>query len=269
MKSWFGVEAAEKPVSSSATCVAGAAVVILSAVGAAGPAQAWSWPQARGNAQAEQSQSLSGSRPGRTLPPTGRYVSEGGETFVFDRSGSRPLFRFESRSETWVLRPTPAPRGDIVYRNDAGDQILRVTPDGGMTLFSVRNPGGSPASLRGAAAALATPVLGPIALANLMLARSGQMSRSLGRIVVVELSGEEDEALCVDALMVSTDAVLRMAGSANLRPRLNTLRSVVVVEGRAAGVTFQRGELRVTVHPGAGLSGRPSSAMIIRAISAN
>ena len=54
--------------------------------------------------------------------------------------GARPLFRFERREETWVLRSTPAPRGDVIYRNDAGDQILRVTPDGGMTLYTARAP---------------------------------------------------------------------------------------------------------------------------------
>ena len=62
--------------------------------------------------------------------------SETGEGFIFDRSGSRPLLRFERREETWVLRPTAAPRGDIIYRNDAGDQVLRVTPGGGMTVYT-------------------------------------------------------------------------------------------------------------------------------------
>lgn len=264
-----------RPISSLATrvasgpCFIAAGLAGLVVVASAAPAEALPWPQVRSNAQSEQSRGLTGPRPGRALPATGRYASESGENFIFDRSGARPLFRFESRSETWALRPTPAPRGDIVYRNDAGDQILRVTPDGGMTLYSVRAPGGSPATLRGAAPALAPPVLGPIALANLMLARSAQLSRSLGRMIVVQLDGEADEALCVDALMVTTDAVLRMASSPNLRQRLNQLRSVTIIEGRVSGVTFERGDLRVTVRPGQGLTGRPSSATIIRTVSAD
>ncbi|RYG07730.1 MAG: DUF4908 domain-containing protein [Caulobacteraceae bacterium] len=203
---------------------------------------------------------------GRTLPPTGRYVSESGESFIFDRSGQRPLFRFQSRNETWALRGTPAPRGDIIYRNDAGDQILRVTPDGGMTLYSQRNPNGSPASMAGPAPSLARPMLGPVQLANLMVQRSALMSRALGRTVTVQLDGEQDEALCIDALMVTTDAVLRMAGSPTMRDQLRRLRTVTITEGRAASVAYASGDLRVTVLPLQGTTGRPSSARIIQAV---
>jgi len=268
MISRFTVETARTPLSPPAAFAAAAGVLTLVLTLVPVRAEAFPWFQARGNAQAEQSRSLSATPP-RTPPRTGRYVSESGESFVFDRSGTRPLFRFESRNETWALRPTPAPRGDIVYRNDAGDQILRVTPDGGMTLFSVRAPGGSPATLSGSASALAPPVMGPMALASLMVQRSGLISRSLGRTVVVQLDGQEDEALCVDALLVATEAVIRMASSPALRARLSGLRTVTIIEGRNAGVTFARGDLRVTVRPGRGLSGRPSSAVIIRAVASD
>ncbi|MDZ4321564.1 MAG: DUF4908 domain-containing protein, partial [Phenylobacterium sp.] len=93
--------------------------------------------QTHGNAQAEQSQALRDrGGPTRTLPPTGRYVADSGEAFVLDHSGQRPLLRFDRRDETWVLRPSAAPRGDVIYRNDAGDQLLRVTPGGGMTVYT-------------------------------------------------------------------------------------------------------------------------------------
>jgi hypothetical protein len=82
----------------------------------------------------------------RAMPPTGRYVSDGGQAFIIDSSGMRPLLRFDQSAEIWVLRPTPAPRGDIIYRNDNGDQILRVTADGGITLYTTRTPQGSPVS---------------------------------------------------------------------------------------------------------------------------
>jgi hypothetical protein len=221
--------------------------------------------QVRSNAQAEQGRGL-GRGPGRTQPETGRYIAETGESFIFDRSGSRPLFRFQSRNETWALTARPAPRGDIIYRNDAGDQILRVTPDGGMTLYSVRAPNGSPASMAGPAPALDRPLLGPIQLANLMYQRSAAISRALGRLVVVQLDGEQDEALCTDALMVTTDAVLRMAASPALRGQLNTLQTVTITEGRSSSVTYVNGELRVTVLPNQGATGRPSSARIIQAV---
>lgn len=253
------LETATAPVSATMAFVA----MVAAAVFVASPLAAEA--QARSNAQAEQARSL-GQRPTRTLPDTGRYVAESGESFIFDRSGSRPLFRFQSRNETWALTARPAPRGDIIYRNDAGDQILRVTPDGGMTLYSVRAPNGSPASMAGPAPALERPLLGPIQLANLMIQRSFLLSRALGRRVVVQLDGEQDEALCTDALMVTTDAVLRMAASPALRGQLNTLQTVTITEGRASAVTYNNGELRVTVLPNQGATGRPSSARIIQAV---
>jgi hypothetical protein len=54
--------------------------------------------QDRGNAQAEQSQALRNRGGGSTaLPPPGRYVSDSGEAFTLDRSGQRPLLRFDRR----------------------------------------------------------------------------------------------------------------------------------------------------------------------------
>lgn len=252
------------PVASTQFAVLPAVAVLLASMILATPVAAEA-AQVRSNAQAEQSRSL-GRGSGRTLPDTGRYVAETGESFVFDRSGARPLFRFQSRTETWALTARPAPRGDIIYRNDAGDQILRVTPDGGMTLYSVRAPNGTPASMAGPAPALERPLLGPVQLSNLMIQRSFMMSRALGRMISVLLDGEQDEALCTDALMVSTDAVLRMAASPSLRGQLSGLRAVNITEGRTSSVVYVNGELRVTVQPNRGESGRPSSARIIQAV---
>ncbi len=255
------VETASTPIPAMMAIVAFVVPVLLCA-GLASPALA----QVRIGGQSDTFRETA--RP-RVQPETGRYRSESGESFVFDRSGPRPLFRFETRNEVWALRANAAPRGDIIYRNDAGAQILRVTPDGGVTLYSVRAPNGSPASRVGAAAALERPLLGPIQLANLMYQRSSVISRALGRLVVVQLDGERDEALCTDALMVTTDAVLRMANSPTTRPALDRLRSVTITEGRSPSVVYSNGDLRVTVQPHQGVTGRPSSSRVIRAMAGN
>ena len=223
--------------------------------------------QLRGNAQAEQSQALR-SRGGvnHTLPPTGRYVADSGEAFILDRSGQRPLLRFDQREETWVLRPTAAPRGDVIYRNDAGDQILRVTPGGGMTVYTPRAPGGSPASFSGPGQSLTPPTLGPFLLFQLMERRSAMISQALGRLVEINLSGERSEALCVEALIVTTEAVIRIARSPTARQHLSQLRSITIVEGPRASVTYVRGQLVVVVDPDQGMAGRPSSARVIRTL---
>ncbi len=229
----------------------------------AAPAQA----QNRGNAQAEQSQSLRNSGGvSRTLPPTGRYVAESGEAFLLDRSGQRPLLRFERRDETWVLRPTAAPRGDVIYRNDAGAQLLRVTPGGGITVYTPQAPGGSPASLVGPGQSLSPPTLGPVRLFELMARRSQMLSQALGRLIEINLDGEVSESLCVEALIVTTDAVARIARSPSARSSLSGLRSITIVEGARSGVTYSRGRLVVVVDPRQGQAGRPSSTRVIRTI---
>ena len=223
--------------------------------------------QVRGNAQAEQSRALKDRRPvAPTLPPVGRYVAESGEGFVLDRSGRNPLLRFDRREETWVLRPSAAPRGDVIYRNDAGEQVLRVTPSGGMTIYTSRAPGGSPASFSGEGRSLTPPTLGPVLLFRLMAQRSAMVSQVVGHLVQVNLDGDQSEALCVEALVVTTEAVIRVARSPTARPYVAELRRISIIEGSRAGVTYSRGVLTVTVNPAEGMAGRPSSARVIRAI---
>lgn len=224
--------------------------------------------QNRGNAQAEQSQSLRNRRPTTPAPPpVGRYVADSGEGFILDRSGRHPLLRFERRDETWVLRPTAAPRGDVIYRNDAGEQVLRVTPGGGMTVYTPRAPGGSPASFTGQGQSLTPPVLGPHLLFRLMAQRSYMVSQAVGgRLVEVNLDGDQSESLCVEAMIVATEAVIRIARSPTARQYISDLRSITIIEGPRASVTYSGGRLVVTVDPSQGMAGRPSSARVIRAI---
>ena len=237
------------------------AVIMAACMGVAIPTTA----EAQVRANAQQPRVTAPRQSGRNLPPSGRYVSESGENFIFDRSGQRPLFRFERRTETWVLRATPAPRGDIIYRNDTGDQILRVTPDGGMTLYTVRAPNGTPASMAGSAPTLAVPALGPARLFNLIAQRSALVSRAMGRLIKINLPDVQNEALCVEALMVTTEAVVRMARTPSFERRLSRLNSITIVEGNRSAATYSRGELRIILDSDQGIAGRPSSSRIIRA----
>jgi len=227
--------------------------------------------QSQANVQAEQSQTLRNrnAAAARALPPTGRYVAESGEAFVLDRSGQRPLLRFERRDETWVLRPTAAPRGDVIYRNDAGDQLLRVTPGGGMTVYTPLAPGGSPASLSGPGQSLTPPTLGPAQLFQLMARRSAMLSQAMGRLIEINVDTDgQTEGLAVEALILSTDAVLRISRSPTARSSLDRLRSITIIEGQRASVTYARGDLRIVVAPVQGVAGRPSSARVIQAFLA-
>ena len=256
------VRTARRPLPTArAIALAAAALSLTVTPGASASAQE------RANAQAEQSRALRDQRRSSgALPAPGRYVSATGEGFVLDRSGNHPLLRFDRRQETWVLRASPAPRGDVIYRNDAGQQVLRVTPNGGITVYTARAPGGSPASYAGQGQSLSPPLLGPAQMLNLMLRRSAVVSQAVGRMVEINAdTGVESEALAVEALILSTDAVVRISRSPGGREALNQLRRIVIVEGTSASVNYVRGELRVVVAPAQGVAGRPSSARVIRA----
>lgn len=256
------VRTARRPLPTAMAIALAAAALSLLPIGSEAAAQN------RGNVQAEQSERLRERRPSSpTPPPVGRYVAESGEGFILDRSGRHPLLRFERRDETWVLRPSAAPRGDVIYRNDAGEQVLRVTPGGGMTVYTPRAPSGSPASFTGSGQSLTPPTLGPHLLFRLMAQRSYMVSQAVGgRLVEVNLDGEQSESLCVEAMIVATEAVIRIARSPTARQYIADLRSITIVEGSRAGVTYAGGRLTVTVDPRQGMAGRPSSARVIRAI---
>ncbi|MNL11933.1 hypothetical protein D3C87_1327890 [compost metagenome] len=60
--------------------------------------------------------------------------------------------------------------------------------------------------------------------------------------------------------------MVRIARSPSARPFLDRLRSITVVEGSRASVSYSQGDLRVVVDPQRGIAGRPSSARVIRAV---
>lgn len=256
------VRTASRPLSIAMARVALAAMT-LSVLAA--PAAA----QVRANAQAERDRTARERIVTRNLPPPGRYVSEGGPAFILDRSGTRILMRFERGTEIWALRPTPAPRGDMIYRNDSGDQVLRVTPDGAMTLFTTSTPRGAPVSRAGDGPSLAAQTLSPVQLWNYIVRQSGRASAALGRLVQVDVDIEPgSEAVTADALTTAVDAVIRMARSSNLRDEAHRVRRIVITDQGRAGAAFNDGTLRIVINPDAGLAGRPSSARIVSVVAA-
>ncbi|MBG7614211.1 DUF4908 domain-containing protein [Brevundimonas sp. BAL450] len=256
------ISAALSPTTLALAC----AVVSVAVLGFADAADAWTQP--RGNAQAEQSQGLR-ERPVRALASPGRYVTEGGEAFILDHSGARPLLRFDDSPEVWVLRATPAPRGDILYRNDQGDVILRSTPSGGLTLYTPRAPGGEPASQAGPGPGLRRPTLSPIQLVNFMVRQSDVASRAVGHLVVFEAEeiSPGSETLVAEAAAAAVEALTRMARTSNLRDQAQQVRRIVIIEGARNNTEFSRGVLTITLDPREGPAGRPSSARVVRTLA--
>ena len=74
----------------------------------------------------------------RSAPAVARFESAEGASFILDESGRQPLLRFDGDPEVWSLTVTQGPKGDLIYKNDLGQPVLKSTRWGGMILFSTR-----------------------------------------------------------------------------------------------------------------------------------
>jgi hypothetical protein len=202
-------------------------------------------------------------------PPVARYVSEDGDAFVLDRSQGRPFLKFDSSPEVWALQPQPGPRGDVIYKNDLGEPILRATRLGGVTVFTDQRPEGSAAALAGGGDPLRLGVLGPQALLERLAQASARASRAARRLIPFDADATPaSSALIADAAVVASEAVVRLSRIAEGRAILARIRHVELVEGKKPQAKLAKtGSLQITVAPAQGLAGRPSSERIVAAAS--
>jgi len=199
-------------------------------------------------------------------PPVARYVSETGVRFTFDRSQGVPLVKFDRSPEVWVLRPQPAPRGDVLYLNDLGEPILRASRTGGLTVFTTDRPEGLAVALSGGGQSLRMTALGPQQLLERLAMASTRATRAARRLIPFEADASPaSSALTADAAMVAAEAIIRMTRLADGRVILGGVERVRLVEGRQARAMVREGVIEITVAPGQGMSGRPSSDRILAA----
>ncbi|MEJ0022005.1 MAG: DUF4908 domain-containing protein [Alphaproteobacteria bacterium] len=95
--------------------------------------------------------------PQPSSPSAEKFVTLGRGGFTLDRSGPRPLMRFDGDDEVMVLRASQGPRGDEFLKTDNGQLVLRVTSIGGVTVYTSANDNGAPAAVAGPARPLAAP----------------------------------------------------------------------------------------------------------------
>lgn len=195
-------------------------------------------------------------------PPVGRYVAAQGEAFTLDRSNGHPLLKFDDGAEVLALKPEPGARGDIIYKNDVGEPVLRSTRLGGLTLFTETRPTGTPAAFSTPAQPLKARPMSASALLQRLAQASARASRAVGALVTFEAPDVSPgaEPVFADAAALAAEGVVRTAGQRRGRFALSRLRRVRLVQGAAPTVAFARDTLQVTVAPSQGLAGRPSSS---------
>ena len=219
------------------------------------------------------SEAMTGQRAGeRTDPPViGRYQTDEGGVFVLDRSTPRPLLKFGDNPEIWALQPARGPRGDTIYRNDLGEEMLRATRMGGMTVFTETRPDGSAAALDGASSPLRMGSLTSEALYSHLFQAMVRTSRAAQHQIEFAAGKDPDpatSALIADTAMVISQALIEMASRPINKGVVTRIMGVVIVAGPKPAVALQRGVLTVTIAPSDGFAGRPSSRWIERAAGA-
>lgn len=198
----------------------------------------------------------------------GRFSTTGGPSFTLDQTGVRPLLRFEDSTEIWTLRPSAGVRGDIYYRNDVGEVVLRATRIGGLTLYTADNPGGVPCALEGGSQPLRLSNLSPTAILRHVSRESVRASRAVGGLMEISAPDFDESAVEIigDTATVSVDAIVRLSQTDSGRERLAGLRQLQILVGASPGVRRNGAALIVTINPRHGPSGRPSSARVMRAL---
>jgi hypothetical protein len=187
---------------------------------------------------------------------------------VLDRSTGRVLLKFDDSPEIWVLWPAHGPRGDMIYKNDLGEPMLRVTRLGGVTVFTQRRPGGSAASLGGPSTALRLPPIGPLVLYQRLFQDSIRSTRAAQHLIEFDAPDVDStsEILLADAATVATAAVVALSGRADGRPILARISKIAFNIGARPTVMFRDGVVQITLVPALGIAGRPSSRRIASAL---
>lgn len=204
------------------------------------------------------------------MPTVARYRGEEGESFILDRSGGAPLMRFDDSPEIWVLKPTPGPRGDVIYRNDVGDPVLRAMRVGGLTLFTSDRPTGMAAALAGGASILRPALVsGPAQLFQILLQASARASRIAQHRVEFNAPDVSpgEEPVFADAMLVTAQAFGRLVAGRGGRSVVARFVRVRFDSGHSPEALVFGHEVRIVVSPKDGVAGRPSSRRIAMAMA--
>ncbi len=210
-------------------------------------------------------------------PVVAHYVSARGEGFVLDGSQPAPLLRFDGDDEVFQLTAKPGANGDVIFRNDVGQPVLKATRLGGMILFSGAHADtGDPAAVTGQASAFSPDRLTLTELWLHMAKSALQVSHACDHRIDINADKDNIDAdtpnetvinLFAESVSVAADALLRVAGQADTRHSLDRLHEVHLIEGRPPGARIEKGVLIIKLDPSRGTwGGHPSSKRIMNVV---
>ena len=196
------------------------------------------------------------------------HLSADDDSFVLDQSSNTPLMRFDGDQEVWILTPSFGAKGDVVYKNDVGEPMLRSSRWGGLTLISQSRPEGDPVALIGKARAIESQRIGKDELFQILVNASRRASNAVHRLLPFDAPDVPHGAdvLFADAANNATSAIVTISKEFQGQKTLSRVREVRLIEGRPPGVKLQDGVLELKLDPSRGYAGRPSSRRVSQAI---
>ena len=201
-------------------------------------------------------------------PPVARFSDDEGGGFILDRGHHPALLKFDDGAEVWAVSASRGPRGDVLFKDDVGDILLRVTKVGGVTVFTTRWPMGVAASLDGPASTLRISPMSAQSLYERMVMASGRCGRVAHHLVVFDApdADEKSAALFADAALSAMNGIIGVANRPAGRAALAKLVKVNFFAGPTPTAWWRNGALTILVNPSDGLGGHPSSARIAQVL---
>jgi hypothetical protein len=204
---------------------------------------------------------------GLKIPPQAQFRSPSGQEFALNARPDLVLIRFEGDEEVYALTPVLGAKGDMIFKNDVGESVLRATRWGGYTVFSHHAPSGEAVAIVGRSQSFDVGGLNPAQLFK-HLARSSYRASQAAKSRIIfdaEIDDQDSEAdtlgLFADAASVTTEAIVRTSTSPSYK--LSNLKEVRFREGHPPSVSLDKGVLELKLDPSRGLwGGRPSSKRI-------
>jgi hypothetical protein len=202
------------------------------------------------------------------VPDIAYFSTEDGLGFVFDNSQKAPAVRYNGSDEVWALTATRGPKGDVMFKNDVGEPVLRATRWGGFTLFRPERPSGDPVSLVGKGKAIMPGVVSPDLLFRYLVGASRKATFAARRLIpfgAPEVSQGSDY-LFADAAKNTAEAMMELSKQNNGPKLLEPVREVRLIEGHPPEVRLEDGVLELKLDPQLQWGGRPSSRRVMTVI---
>ena len=202
--------------------------------------------------------------------PTGavRYDDLGSPSggFVLEQRGSLVLLQMDGSGEIMTLVPVAGSRGDTIFLDYRGRQILKVTKAGNVVSY-LHNADGMPADPRqGSLPPLSAPAM-TAALDTMRVSAVSELTKLAGHDVTVwgTQSFASREAFAADALSILLLGVRNANGHAGRVA--SGIEKVTLRRAKAPRVMFNDGELVIEVNPDDPWSGRVTPDDVTRVLT--